>query len=154
MELAEEIKIGKFEDSLIFIGCSPCQYWSRINTNREKSKATKDLLKEFQRFVAWFKPAYVLVENVPHFLKHKDENVLGEFLSFLENESYVYNNEIVDANYYGVPQNRKRYLLIASRVSSQIKIPERESSENLTVRNFIGVHNGFKAIEAGHQGQR
>lgn len=150
-ELAEEIGIERYEDSLIFIGCSPCQYWTRINTNREKSKATKDLLKEFQRFVEWFKPGYLLVENVPHFLKYKNENVLGKFLSFLEKESYVYDDDIVDANYYGVPQNRKRYLLIASRVSNQIKIPEKEYDKTLTVRNFIGVHNGFKAIEAGHR---
>lgn len=150
-KLAKEIEITKNDDSLIFIGCSPCQYWTRIKTEKDKSLETKDLLREFQRFVKWFKPGYVVVENVPRFLKYKDENVLGDFIAFLEKESYKYDPAIVNANLYGVPQNRKRFLLIATRVSNQIQIPKGEPNDKLVVRNFIGAHKGFPAIEAGHR---
>lgn len=150
-ELAELTEVKKNDDSLVFICCSPCQYWTHINTDREKSLKSKGLLKEFQRFVSWFKPGYLVIENVPGLLKNKKEKILSEFLVFLESESYVYDHKIVNANHYGVPQHRKRYLLIATRVSESIQIPEGEYDENLILRNYIGVHNGFPAVEDGHK---
>lgn len=150
-ELAEITEIKKNDDSLVFICCSPCQYWTQIKTDRKKSLKSKDLLKEFQRFVSWFKPGYLVIENVPGLLKNKKEKILSEFLVFLESESYVYDHKIVNANHYGVPQNRKRYLLIATRVSDNIRIPDEEHDEKLIVRNYIGVHNGFPAVEDGHK---
>lgn len=150
-ELAKEIGISKHDDSLIFIGCSPCQYWTRINTDRKNSLNTKDLLDKFRLFVEWFRPGYIVIENVPRFLKCKNENVLGDFIEFLKRKSYNYHPDIINANLYGVPQNRKRFLLIATRVSNHIQIPEGEPDDRLVVRNFIGIHKGFPAIEAGHR---
>ncbi len=143
--------IKKNDDSLVFICCSPCQYWTNINTDKKNSLKSKGLLKEFQCFVSWFKPGYLVIENVPGLLKNKKEKILSEFLGFLEKESYVYDHRIVNANHYGVPQHRKRYLLIATKVSDNIRIPEGEHDEGLTLRNYIGVHNGFPAVEDGHK---
>jgi len=143
--------IKKNDDSLVFICCSPCQYWTQINTIKKKSLKSKELLKEFQRFVSWIKPGYLVIENVPGLLKNKKEKILSEFLDFLTNESYVFDHKIINANHYGVPQHRKRFLLIATRVSKSIQIPEGEYDENLILRNYIGVHNGFPAVEDGHK---
>lgn len=150
-EVVELTGIKKNDDSLMFICCSPCQYWTHINTDREKSLKSKDLLKEFQRFVSWFKPGYLVIENVPGLLKNKKEKILSEFLVFLESESYVYDHKIVNANHYGVPQHRKRYLLIATRVSDNIRIPDGNSDGNLIVRKYIGVNNGFPTVQDGHE---
>ncbi|MDQ1254281.1 MAG: cytosine methyltransferase, partial [Euryarchaeota archaeon] len=150
-KLAKKTGIHKNDDSLIFIACSPCQFWTKISTTREKSKETKDLLVQFQRFVAWFKPGYLVIENVPGFKKHKEEKVLEGFINFLKEESYQLDDGLIKASNYGVPQSRERYLLVASRVSNQIKLPAEETNENLILRNFIGTHNGFQAIEAGHK---
>ena len=68
-ELKKETGIKINDDELIFIGCSPCQYWSIIKTNKTKSVETKNLLTDFQRFVEYFKPGFVVVENVPGILK-------------------------------------------------------------------------------------
>ena len=64
-KLANDVGIQKNDDSMIFIMCSPCQYWTKISTDREKSCETKDLLEEFQRFVSWFRPGFIVIENVP-----------------------------------------------------------------------------------------
>src|ERR1035437_7504084 len=48
-QLIKDTKIKRNDDNLIFIGCSPCQYWSIMNTDKTKSSATKNLLSEFQR---------------------------------------------------------------------------------------------------------
>ncbi|HII81631.1 MAG TPA: DNA cytosine methyltransferase [Methanosarcina sp.] len=150
-ELAEVTNIRKNDDSLIFIACSPCQFWTKISTEKEKSKETKDLLVQFQRFVEWFKPGYLVVENVPGLKKHKKEKVLEGFITFLREESYELDDGFIKANNYGVPQTRERYLLMASRVSDRITLPAEEPDENLILRNFIGTHNGFPAIDAGHR---
>jgi len=150
-ELARVTGIEKDDDSLLFIGCSPCQFWTKINTCKNKSHKSKNLLGEFQRFVSWFRPGYIVIENVPGLLNNKKEKVLDDFLNFLDSESYVYSHGIINANHYGVPQSRKRYLLTATRVSDNIRIPEEKYDKNLTVRNFIGVHNGFDAVADGHK---
>lgn len=150
-ELAKITKIQKNDDSLIFIACSPCQFWTKISTTKEKSKETKDLLVEFQRFVEWFKPGYLVIENVPGLKKHKKEKVLEGFITFLKDKSYYSDDGFIKANNYGVPQNRERYLLIASRISDKVTLPAEEPNDNLILRNFIGVENGFPAIEAGHR---
>ncbi len=148
-QLAELTGTEKNDESLIFIGCSPCQYWTKINTDKNKAKQTKNLLGEFQRFVAYFRPGYVVIENVPGLYTNKKENVLSNFLNFLDNERYSYDHDLIYAYLHGVPQTRKRYLLMASRVAREIRLPEKETDDSLIVRNFIGVDNGFHPIEAG-----
>jgi DNA (cytosine-5)-methyltransferase 1 len=150
-KLAELTGIEKNDDFLIFIGCSPCQYWTKINTHKTKSKETKDLLKEFQRFIKFFKPGYIVIENVPGLLTNEKEKNLERFLTFIKKESYTFDHGIINSNHYGVPQNRKRYLLVGSRVSKEIKLPNGKFNENLNVKNFIGPRNGFRKIRAGHK---
>ena len=150
-ELAELSGIKRDDDSLLFIGCSPCQYWTRINTSKEKSAKSKNLLREFQRFVSWFRPGYIAIENVPGLLKIKQENALENFLNFLKSEEYAYDHGLINANNYGVPQNRKRYLLISTRLSENIRIPKGRSDKSLTLRNYIGGDRGFPVVEAGHK---
>jgi len=48
--LFEEFGITKNQDNLVFVGCSPCQYYSNIRTNKSKSENTKLLLEDFQDF--------------------------------------------------------------------------------------------------------
>jgi len=75
-DLSSEIKIEKNDNELVFVGCSPCQYWTIIRTNKNKSKKSKNLLHEFHRFVKYYNPGYVVVENVPGILnKHKESGL-------------------------------------------------------------------------------
>lgn len=143
--------IQRNDDSLVFIGCSPCQYWTQINTRKTKATETKNLLKEFRRFVDHFKPGFIVIENVPGLLKRKEESKLDDFLEHLKQIGYAYAYGIINANHYGVPQRRKRFILAASRVVKSIKIPEPKEDLSLVIKNFIGVGNGFPKIEAGHE---
>jgi DNA (cytosine-5)-methyltransferase 1 len=149
--LAEEIGVGQNNDDLILVGCSPCQYWSKINTDRTKSATSAFLLREFQRFVEWFNPGFVVVENVPGLLTKRAQSILPMFLDFLDTHEYIYDQKVINAHDFGVPQNRKRYLLIATRVLSGISLPKGRKNKHLVVKNFLGVQNGFPSISAGHQ---
>jgi len=150
-ELGLRLDLKQDDPSLVFAGCSPCQYWSKIRTEKTKSERSAFLLRNFERFIRYFRPGFVIVENVPGLLTNKAESILPDFLRFLDRESYAYNDGIVNANHFGVPQNRKRYLLIASWLIKKIKLPEPQNDPALVVGNFIGIANGFTHIAAGHK---
>src|SRR5690554_6741281 len=114
-DLERKLSLKKDDDDLILIGCSPCQFWSIINTTKEKSQQSKNLLIEFHRFVSYFNPGYVIVENVPGVLRKKEESGLNEFIKWLKKEKYEVHFKVHEVSNYGVPQNRKRFTLIGNR---------------------------------------
>ncbi|MCP4221682.1 MAG: DNA cytosine methyltransferase, partial [bacterium] len=148
--LQELTGIKKNDDSMVFIGCSPCQYWTHINTVKEKSSGTKNLLMEFQRFVDYFKPGHIIIENVPGMLTRRTESNLDIFLDHLAETSYAFKYGIINANHYGVPQNRKRFILIASRLRPTQELPKPQKAPYPVVKDIIGHANGFREIQAGH----
>lgn len=141
--------IQRNDDNLILIGCSPCQFYSIINSDKNKSLQSKDLLKSFIRFIDYYKPGYVLVENVPGIVTNK-YSVLPYFFSCLEKSGYKKEYDIVDMSMYGVPQSRKRFSLIATRLDVAIALPQKDKKQAL-LKNFIGKKNGFPPIRAGHK---
>ncbi len=150
-DLAAKLSLKRNDDQLILVGCSPCQFWSKINTVKDKSSKTAFLLKEFQRFVDYFRPAFVVIENVPGLSTGKTHDLLPQFHKFLTENNYKYAHGVINSNLFGVPQNRRRYLLIASRLSKPIKLPEGIKEDGLTVRDFIGPDKGFPPLEAGQR---
>lgn len=149
-ELEQELNLRKNDDNLILIGCSPCQYWSIINTNKDKSEKSKNLLLEFLRFVEYFNPGYVVVENVPGILRRKEESGLDLFVKHLEARGFKVHYDIHNTADYEVPQSRKRFTLIANRVTDIPLSPIAHKDKPLTVRDAIGKWNGFAPIAAGH----
>ncbi len=81
-KVSEIFNINKNQDDLIFVGCSPCQYYSNIKTDKTKSEGTRLLLADFQEFVDYYRPGYIFVENVPG-LDRKPNSPLGQFKQFL-----------------------------------------------------------------------
>ena len=114
--LEKECGIRRNDDSLIFIGCSPCQYWSNLNTDKKSSKGSKWLLEDFWRFVSYYKPGYVVIENVPGIKRRASESGLNKFCEKLKRNRYAIVSDVINAKDYGVPQSRKRFILIANRV--------------------------------------
>lgn len=147
-DLQQKLGLKKDDDDLILIGCSPCQFWSIIQTNKSKSEKSKNLLIEFQRFVQDLNPGYVLVENVPGILKRKEESGLDQFVATLESMGYSVHYDIVNMNDYGVPQARKRFSLIATRLHDY-KLKPHKARTRKTLKDVLGEKNGFRKIPAG-----
>lgn len=151
-ELEDMLSLKKNDDELILIGCSPCQFWSIINTDKTKSMKSKNLLVEFSRFVKYFRPGYVVIENVPGVLRKKEESGLDEFIEWLNNNGYGNPHfKVHNVNDYGVPQSRKRFTLIATRLSKEEVKPLECEGKRTVVKDVLGVDNGFYKIEAGHK---
>ncbi len=150
-DLATQLALKKRDDDLVLIGCSPCQFWSIIQTDKTKSHKSRNLLIEFQRFVDYLLPGYVLVENVPGILTKKEKSGLDKFVENLERKGYAVHYDIVNMNDYGVPQSRRRFSLLATRLQKKPIFPMKDASERPTVRDALGHKNGFKKILAGHR---
>lgn len=149
-QLQSDLGLQINDDELVLVGCSPCQYWSSINTNRHNGSYTKNLIQDFQRFVDYFNPGYVVVENVPGFRKREGNHALLDFLDFLTNKGYSYHEEVINVLDFQVPQSRKRYHLVATRLNRNVPFPEAVPRRNLTVRDFIG---DFPPLENGEEDQ-
>lgn len=150
-DLETKLNLEQNDDNLLMIGCSPCQFWSIINTDKEKSKKSANLLIEFERFVKYFNPGYVVVENVPGVLRQKKESGLEDFIHWLEVNNYKVHFKVHNTNDYNVPQNRKRFTLVANRVSDVEIEPVIGKGKKLTVRDIIGESNGFPMLNAGNK---
>lgn len=116
----------------LLAGCPPCQGFSTIRT-RNGSKAAddprNDLVYEFIRFVREFMPKAVMIENVPAL--DRDERIvrLGRVLRAL---GYQVRHRVLNAAEYGVPQRRRRMILLASRFG-RVRFARRTRKER-TVR--------------------
>lgn len=150
-DLEKELKLKKNDDELILIGCSPCQFWSIINTDKTKSARSANLLIEFKRFVEYFNPGYVVVENVPGVLRKKEESGLEDFIEWLKQNSYKVHFDVHNVNDYGVPQSRKRFTLIANRVNDKEIVPLKNEGKKPVVKDYIGELKGFPKINPGHK---
>lgn len=148
-ELETDLDVKRNDDNLVFIGCSPCQYWSIIFSSKKKSEKSKNLLSNFQEFVDYYRPGYIVIENVPGI--RKKGSPLADFLRFLKDTDYTsIDMKVVYSCHYGVPQYRKRFVLLASRVKD-VRLPSPDSEDLPTVRKFIGDEKKFPKVSAGHK---
>jgi len=115
--------IDKENNYFLLAGCAPCQPFSRINKKNIENDPRKFLLLEFARIVKETEPDFIFLENVPGLLKNKGKLVFEKFVKNLEDLNYNYDYDVINAKSYGVPQNRTRLILIASK-QSKIRIPK------------------------------
>lgn len=133
----------------VLAGCAPCQPFSSYAfKNKEKDPDKYDLLYEFGRLVREVNPDIVTMENVPAIRKFKLKPVLQDFISALEIEGYHVWCDVVYCPDFGIPQTRKRLVLIASKLGDVEPLIATHDKENyVTVRKTIGQLKPLKAGE-------
>jgi DNA (cytosine-5)-methyltransferase 1 len=137
---------------IVFGACAPCQPFSKQNRVRDDNDRRRTLLREFHRFIRAFRPEYLFVENVPEL--HAIDELSGpfsEFLTFLDSLGYRYAYRTIMAYHYGVPQCRRRLILIASRLGP-IEFPAPSHGPNSGNPNLPTVWkriSGLPPIKAG-----
>lgn len=97
----------------LLAGCPPCQGFSSMRTHNKGQAVTddrNDLVLEFIRFVRGLRPRAVMLENVPGL---EGDERLEELLKELHRRGYVARREVLDAADYGVPQRRRRLIMLA-----------------------------------------
>lgn len=133
----------------ILAGCAPCQPFSSYShTKKDKDPNKYDLLYEFGRLVKDVKPNLVTMENVAQILNFKLKPVLQDFVELLKSEGYEVSVNRVYCPDYGIPQSRKRLVLLASRFGKISLIPPTHIPEHyVTVGDTIRDLPPLKAGE-------
>ena len=99
-------------DATALVGCAPCQPFSAHNRRRPQSDDDCSLVGEFARLVQEGTPDFVSMENVPGLAKHRE---FQAFVAILEGLNYKVTYDTVSCERFGVPQRRRRLVLLASR---------------------------------------
>ena len=121
----------------ILIGCAPCQPFSMYSQGRNDPKW--QLLPDFSRLIVEVEPDVVTMENVPRLVKFQDGKVFDAFVKALKNAGYFVRFTIARCPDFGVPQDRKRLVLIGSRHGEpMLPQPTHTPDRHATVSDAIG----------------
>ncbi len=127
----------------LLAGCAPCQPFSTYSQARKPSEDSRwNLLAEFGRLVVEADANLVTMENVPQVER---ETVFQDFVRSLEDNGFTVSRRVVECVRYGVPQARRRMVLLASKLGP-IELLDAEETTSATVRDVIGH---LPRIEAG-----
>ena len=129
----------------VLAGCAPCQPYSTYTQKRSASDIRWRLLAKFGSIIRDLRPEIVTMENVPRLMRH---GMFLEFVRILTETGYKEPHvEIVNCAEYGIPQSRKRLVLLASRLGHiELTNSLTEKDRCPTVRKFIHY---LERIEAG-----
>lgn len=138
-------KLFSGADVRILAGCAPCQPFSKYTQGKDKKNDKKwPLLYEFERLIRQTSPDIVTMENVPDVTKH---SVYEDFYNSLRILGYHVWAEKIQCVDYGIPQNRIRHVLLASKFAP-ISIDVAKVTSHVTVRDCIANLTPLKAGEA------
>lgn len=143
----------------VVVGCPPCQGFTRLRNGKGQGDPRNDLVAVFVEYVLYLRPRFFVFENVPGMIRlPHGRRVYARMCKALAHAGYQLDSRIVDAADYGVPQHRRRLLVIGCRDSNP-PFPEPTHGDPngpavrsgrlrpwTTVREAIG---GLRALKAG-----
>ena len=103
-------------------GCPPCQGFSQLTEKYKKKDPRNDLVLEMARLIEEIKPKMVMMENVPG-IAIKGKRILKTFVKRLKSLGYEINMDVLQMADYGVPQSRRRFVLVAGK-GFTVPLPE------------------------------
>ncbi len=140
LDLSQDFDSGilkQFSPNMI-IGGAPCQDFSSAG-KRDETLGRADLTIRFAEIIAEIKPEWFVMENVPRIAKSR---FLQESKEILKNVGYGLTEKILDASYFNVPQNRKRFFLIGHLESNdnflEFYLEKDKASYPMTVFEHLG----------------
>lgn len=129
----------------LLAGCAPCQPFSTYSNGKDATSNPKwGLLSHFGRLISEALPDLVTMENVPLLANH---HPFETFVKTLIENKYWFDWRVVDCADYGVPQRRRRLVLLASRLGLiSVPAPTHEGpSKWISVEQAIGRLSQLKA---------
>lgn len=138
------LKLRKGELDML-AGCPPCQGFSTLVTKNGLHRIDdprNKLIYEFLRFVEGLMPKTIMMENVPDLAKTMR---FKRFCKRLRNLGYQLEYRILNVADYGVPQRRRRLVLLGGRFSA-VPFAERDATRQ-TVRDALGTITSKRLLD-------
>lgn len=127
----------------VIVGGPPCQGWSKVGRGKIRSlgKAGQDLLldprntlyRRFIELVSYLRPKVCVMENVPGMMSIENQNIAQVVEVNFKEARYNCTYSLVNARWFGVPQDRLRLIFIGTRVGSGLSI------NALDLEKFAGI---------------
>ena len=144
-EILQAFKAKNFRIQGI-IGGPPCRGFSSANTKtRNPENPYNSLYKDYIRLVKGLQPDFFMFENVIGLLSMAKGEIIEDIKRKLGGElGYIMDMAVLDASDYGVPQTRKRVIIIGVKpeklkpeYNGKIKFPEKTVDEAVTVQEAL-----------------
>ncbi len=140
----------------VIIGGPPCQGFSALG-----KKLTDDprnqLWREYLRIVTLLKPKVWVMENVPELLKSQE---FAEVRKVTEKLGYHIKSNVLNAADYGVPQRRRRAIVLAARIDNGLVHPKPTHTNKLEVdlfnpnqKHWVSVREAFEGLASKPTGE-
>ncbi|MGQ0583138.1 MAG: DNA cytosine methyltransferase [Reyranella sp.] len=108
----------------VLVGGPPCQPFSIVGKRGGADDLRSGLVADFLRITKELRPAAIFFENVPNLASIDEGAHLDSFVSGLQKLKYAVRVEVVPAANFGVPQIRRRLLLVAVKDARVAAFPE------------------------------
>ncbi len=122
----------------LLAGGPPCQGFS-VQRRGDDTDVRNELVLKYGKLIDELYPKYFVMENVSGIAGKRGKTILQQLFEKLENIGYAMHIELLDAQNYGVPQRRKRYIIIGERedMGNHYVYPHPPNVKK-TVRDVIG----------------
>ncbi len=155
------ISLGQTKGAVdVIIGGPPCQGWSKVGRGKLRSlgKAGMDLLNDprnklYRRFIELVRqlaPAVCVMENVPGMLSIENRNIADAVRANFEDAGYRCTYSLVNARWFGVPQDRRRLIFIAVRndLDHMMDATGLQDYSGLFMRDVLGFSKEITVADA------
>lgn len=120
----------------LIVGGPPCQGFSQKGKRKTIHDERNFLFKYYYEVVSLVKPTYFVMENVPNLLTAENGYFKKEITELFEGVGYTISSDVLNAADFGVPQNRKRAVIIGKLGSEAIDLPV-PTEERVTIWDAI-----------------
>lgn len=110
-----EVPSDEVPDVIGIIGGPPCQSWSLAGAMRGIEDPRGKLFYEYARILQDKRPLFFLAENVPGLISSAHIDEFKKIINKLSDIGYNISYKLLDARNYGVPQERKRVIIVGYR---------------------------------------
>lgn len=129
---------GEYKNKVdVVIGGPPCQGFSQKGMRKTINDPRNFLFKYYVDVVKYLKPKYFVMENVPNLLTTENGFFKKEIENLFENLGYKLEIQILNAADFGVPQNRRRAIIIGKFGNSILKIKKPSLNNKITLWDAI-----------------
>ena len=140
-QIAHEVKAL---NPTIIIGGPPCQDFSQAG-KRSEDGGRAILTVRYGEIIAECKPKFIVMENVP---RVRNSKAMAQIRKMLKDAGYGLSGRVLDASLCGVPQSRKRFILVGCLGAPDGFLDDLLDSNlanrHMTIRDYLGDSLGIE----------